>query len=253
MTLGYEQYGKGTEPVVVLHEWMATHRSYESIRPYLDPKTYTYFFADHRGYGLSKGLSGQHTIQEAATDVLQLADVLGLSRFHLVGHSMSGLIAQWLTLEAADRLRSVVLVTPAPATGVSLDSEGQALFEAAVTDDQQFKTIIAMVTGHQLGQAYYESRLQQFRPAVDPHAFARFLKMWTTADFSSKMQQLSTPTFVISGAYDLPIFQEGAYRQTLGQWYQNIHFKTMPGVGHFPMTEAPPHFAAVVESFLQDH
>ena len=48
---------------------------------------------DLRGYGRSRGRTGAFTLEEAAADVLALGDALGLTRFAVVGHSMSPLVA----------------------------------------------------------------------------------------------------------------------------------------------------------------
>ena len=47
-----------------------------------------------------------------ASDVLTLADNLGWKRFHIVGHSMSGMLAQRVVLDGQERIISAVLNTP---------------------------------------------------------------------------------------------------------------------------------------------
>nr|WP_255347257.1 alpha/beta fold hydrolase [Serratia sp. FS14] len=58
--------------------------------PYLDVASFTYVFADFRGYGASRELTGAYTTDEMVGDVVALADALGWRRFDVVGHSMGG-------------------------------------------------------------------------------------------------------------------------------------------------------------------
>ncbi len=67
---------------------MGDSSNYEPAIPYLDPVTFTYVFADVRGYGKSRYLKGEYTVTEIASDVFHLTDSLGWMRFHVVGHSM---------------------------------------------------------------------------------------------------------------------------------------------------------------------
>lgn len=68
---------------------------------------------DHRGTGDSEvrfpGEPTAWTTREAARDALAVLDGLGIARAHIYGHSMGGRIAQWLAVDAPDRVASLVL------------------------------------------------------------------------------------------------------------------------------------------------
>ena len=134
--LGHEIFGRGPEPVVLLHDFYGSRRTWDFARHFLDPEGFTYVFAEMRGYGLSREIAGEHTIREAALDVHALATALGFSTFHLVGHSISGLVAQRVLVEDAARIRSAVLNTPVHATGLAFAPGGMELIEASLGDDE---------------------------------------------------------------------------------------------------------------------
>jgi pimeloyl-ACP methyl ester carboxylesterase len=69
---------------------------------------------DNRGVGRSAPLTQRTSIEAMAGDALALLDALGWDRAHVVGHSMGGLIAEQLALDAPARVRSLALLcTPA--------------------------------------------------------------------------------------------------------------------------------------------
>lgn len=65
---------------------------------------------DNRGIGDTRRGNTPLSIELMAEDALAVADAAGLETFHLVGHSMGGLIAQQLALTARARVRSLALL-----------------------------------------------------------------------------------------------------------------------------------------------
>jgi pimeloyl-ACP methyl ester carboxylesterase len=65
---------------------------------------------DNRGIGASPLRGGAFDIARLAADALAVADAAGAARFHLVGHSMGGVIAQAVALAAPDRVKSLALL-----------------------------------------------------------------------------------------------------------------------------------------------
>ena len=76
-------------------------------------------------------IAGQHTNAEAAADIIALADGLGWDKFHFVGHSMMGKVAQYLCAHYSSRLKAAVGARPVPACRIDLDEGGYPLFSTA--------------------------------------------------------------------------------------------------------------------------
>ena len=250
MTVAHEIHVAGPQKVLVMHDWMSTLRSYDDARPYVDTEKFSYAFMDHRGYGGSRWINGENTVREASQDVIDLANRLGWDRFDLLGHSMSGMVAQRVVLDAPRRVRSLVAVTPVGAGGLPLDADGPALFASATSSDTSWQVVSKMVTSNRLPQRWYDTKLQQFRSTVDPQAFLRFLDMWTRTDFVAEMADLETPALVLVGRHDFMAFSEQAMQQTFGAWFRRAQITLLDGAGHYPMSETPLTFVAEVEAFL---
>ena len=249
MTLGFEPFGGGDELVIVAHSWMTTHASWAPLRPYLDGDRFTWLFADLRGYGLSRGLAGPYTAATAAADLLRLADQRGVERFHVVGHSMGGMIAQRLMVDAPERLRTATLVAPVLATGVPLDGDGEAAFRTALHDDGAWGSIAAMMTGERLSPAFARAHLPAFRATSDPEAMAGYLEMWTQAGFADHMPGRETPTLIVAGRYDIEPLRPEAVAQATAGWFDDLTVADVD-TGHFPMLESPPRCAALIGAHL---
>lgn len=256
--LGHDIFGRGAEIVLVLHDWMGDIGNYDDVRRYLDTRQFTYVFADIRGYGRSKELSGDYTSDEVAADIFALADRLGAKDFHLVGHSMNGMTAQKaLIMDAggARRIKSAVLVTPVTAQGYPATDEDRAFLLQAVTDDETAKAAFGALTGGKLGMGWAEFKTSRNRETASVDAMRGYYDMWLGEDFSEALAaaRIETPVLVIGGRNDLPGFLKTHYDTTLARWIPNSEFLYIENAGHYPMQETPALFASAVEKHIKSN
>ena len=146
--------GSGDRHVLAVHGWFGSARGWGSLPDFLDWSAYTYAFMDLRGYGGRKEVSGEFTMEEAATDALAVADGLGWEQFSLVGHSMGGKVIQQVLVQAPGRVRRLVGINPVPAAGVPFDEQGWALFSGAADNPGNRAAIINFTTGSRLTKTF---------------------------------------------------------------------------------------------------
>ena len=106
--IAYEKTGQG--PPVLLLQGVGCIGACWGPRIHGLADRFTLVSVDNRGIGGSGPGTGPLTVEAMADDALAVMDAEGLERFHLVGHSMGGLIAQAIALRARDRLRSLSLL-----------------------------------------------------------------------------------------------------------------------------------------------
>jgi pimeloyl-ACP methyl ester carboxylesterase len=238
--------------VLVLHEWLGDHTNWEPVLPWLDCARFTTVLADLRGYGLSRDVPGRFTLDEAAGDVLELADTLGFARFHLVGHSMSAMIGQKVAAVARHRVASLVAVTPVPASGFPADAATRAAMAGLADDDEALRRAIDLRTGGRYHRAWLDARLARARRAAGREVMLGYLAMFTGPGCADEVQGLTLPVLAIVGEHDLPIYREDSVRARFGSWYPGLEIAVCPAAGHYPMLETPVRLAALIETFLVD-
>ena len=130
----YKSFGSGPEKILVMHNWFSDNSAYAPMLPYLDPERFTFVFMDLRGYGDAKELSGKYSLQEVIDDAIQAANSLQWTTFHVMGHSMSGMVAQKLALDYPTRIKSIIGITPVPPSGARRTPELITFLEGAALD-----------------------------------------------------------------------------------------------------------------------
>ncbi|HTP76544.1 MAG TPA: alpha/beta hydrolase [Rhizomicrobium sp.] len=250
-TIAYTLHGSGAEPVLVLHDWNGDHGNYDPILPYLDGAAFTYAFVDLRGYGKSRDIEGAYTVDEISRDCIAVADALGWQRFHVLGHSMTGMATQRIAADAPARVKSAIAVCPMSAAGSPAPDEALRFFEITTHDDDAFRRLIKFVSGN-LSEQWVDAKLRQNRSSVSPACRAGYLRMFSRSNFVEDVRGLATPFLVVVGSHD-PGIDEAAMKATFLAWHPNAELAVIPNCGHYPMQECPPYFAMLIEKFLREH
>lgn len=249
--IDYTTVGTGPEKVLVLHDWLGDRRNYKPIRPYLDTDAFQFAFVDLRGYGESMGIDGAFTVDEAARDTLSVADALGWQSFHIVGHSMTGMVVQKVAVMASERVDSIVATTPVHAGGMQPDDESYAFFADVAREPDVMAKGIDMLTGGALSAEWKQFKVKRAMQRSTEAARLGYLDMFAHADFSDEVKGIEIPLLVVLGRNDIDAFRPPAIEQTFGQWYENLEITQITDAGHYPMQETPVLYATRVQAFIR--
>lgn len=251
--LAYELDGSGTAHVVVLHDWLGDRRNYDPVRPYLDTAAFTFAFLDLRGYGGSLDVAGSFDEDEASADVLRVADALGWDRFHIVGHSMTGMVVQRIAADAPGRVISVFATTPVSANGLQTDPDTYGFLVGAAKDPAVTAQAIQALTGERLSATWAEVKTGWAMARSTEAARLGYLEMFDKSDFHDDVDGLTVPVTVLLGENDLPFFQPDYIQGTFGAWYSDLDVVVSPNAGHYPMQETPAFYATALDAHLKEH
>lgn len=246
----YDSIGTGDHPVLVVHGWFGSAGAWRPVLDHLDTTTFRYLFVDLRGYGRRRNEPGEHTLAEAAADVLAVADDAGLDRFSLIGHSMGGAVIQRVLADAPGRVRSLVGISPVPASGVPFDDQGWQLFSGAATEPGNRRAIIDLTTGNRLTGVWLDAMVRHSLENSTEQAVAGYLRAWSGTDFHTEVEGSTVPVKVLVGEHD-PALGEDTMRRTVTRWYPSCDLEVLGNCGHYAMDETPVALVTAVERFLK--
>ena len=113
------------DPVLLLHGWPQTWHEWRKVIPLLATR-HRVLVPDLPGLGDSTAPPDGYAKQRLAAHLLELANRLGLARFHLVGHDWGGPTAFAMACAAPDRIRSLaILDVTVPGIGPDLSQGGR--------------------------------------------------------------------------------------------------------------------------------
>lgn len=184
-----------------------------------------------------------------AADALALADALGWSRFHLLGHSMSGKVVQLLAMAAPSRLSSAIALTPTPPIALEFDAGTRALLESCETSLDSRKNALAAATGSQYGAGFVARLAELSVQASEPRAYRAYLDAWSRTDICDRLSGSEVPLEIVIGDKD-PFVPEAAMRETLMPRFAKARLTVLSGLGHYPLIEAPPRTLALFETIF---
>ncbi|MFI8519893.1 alpha/beta fold hydrolase [Streptomyces sp. NPDC085481] len=247
--LPYDVQGSGPHRALVLHNWFGDRTSFATLRSHLDDDAGSYAFLDCRGYGEAIDADGAYTMEEVAADALAVADDLGWDSFSVVGHSMGGKAAQLMLLDAPERVRSIIGISPVSAAGFPLDPETWELFAGAADNHGNRRAIIDNTTGGRYGDDWLAGLVDRSVRRSSATAFRAYLDSWSRSDFHERVRDNPAPVLLVVGAHD-PALGAEAMEATWLRWYPNARLEVLPDAGHYAPEETPKALADAIEAFL---
>jgi non-heme chloroperoxidase len=213
--LHYTDQGDG-RPVVLIHGWPLSGRSWESQVPALIEAGYRVIAYDRRGFGQSSQPWNGYDYDTFAADLAALVDHLDLREAVLIGFSMGGgEVVRYLSRYGADRVSKVVLASAVPPYLFKSDDNPDG-----GVDDELVESIAAGIRTDRM--AFFDGFLDSFFSAgktmkvspqqkayamsllavASPKATVDCVHAFSRTDFRDDLAKVTVPTLVIHGDSD---------------------------------------------------
>jgi len=243
----YETRGDGPSNLLFMHGWAGSSAYWNAMLRHLDLTGLRTITFDMRGHGESDRAETGFSLDRIAGDTWAVADDAGAEKFVVVGFSMSGKFAQYLSCMNPERVEGQILIAGAPASEIPFPPETYAYFLSCAGDRERMREMIS----------------QFIKEPLEPEAMSRFLDdaikvplgaldgtlgTCINTSFSDKLAKACTRTLVIGGAHDL-IFSPEVLRQGVVAPLSGARLAVVNSSHEIPI-EKPQELATLLEAFL---
>ncbi len=220
-----------------------------------------------------KALEGALGIQQQLADIERVRRILGEEQLTLIGHSYGGLLAALYAAEMPDKVKQLVLISPADllvfpsprddlftSLRSRLPTEHHTAFDTWLKDyldlpgafgrsEEELASLDSQLT------AFWADALGPIPEAVNPpashlgvwHPRAQFLSMGMRHDWSKALAAVHAPVLVLHGEDDL---QSPDVARMYADAFPSGRVEVIDGAGHYGHYTHPEQVASVVSEFL---
>jgi pimeloyl-ACP methyl ester carboxylesterase len=247
-------------PLVCLHGFMDTARSWDLVRPALVRRHEVVALAlpGHAGGPSLPDELGDAVMADAVEAAM---DAAGIEEAAFVGNSLGG----WVALQLAARGRARSVVAFAPAGGWARGDESwRALFalqasihDAAKAAAPHATAILATPEGRRRATQYIAERHEHIPAELLAHQLLgvarcdapRLLEYAAGASWELDAERIACPVRVVWGTEDRLLPWPSAAARLRSEWLPHADWVELDGVGHCPQLDVPLEAAQLILGF----
>jgi pimeloyl-ACP methyl ester carboxylesterase len=263
-SVAYRRAGEG-EVVVLIHGLAGNSRTWKDVMPMLS-RTHDVIAPDLLGHGESAKPMGDYSLGAHASGLRDLVLTLGVPSATIVGHSFGGGVAMQIAYQHPEMCDRLVLVGSGGLgrevswllriLTLPLAEQTMPLFFPRWVADRGTSVSGLLRRGGlnspRLGELW--RAYSSLAGAENRRAFVRTIRTviepggQTVSALDRLYLAAHVPTLIVWGENDeiIPV----AHAHVAHGAIPGSHLEVLPGIGHFPQSEAPDRFVAVLTDFL---
>jgi 3-oxoadipate enol-lactonase len=249
-TISYEVDGDPTDPVLLLINSIGSTRDMWARQMPAFTSTWRVIRYDARGHGASSVPPGPYTLDQLGRDALAILDDVGVAAAHVCGISLGGMTAQWLALNAASRVQSLVLANTAARIG-TIESWTDRI---SLVHEKGMSAVADLAMERWFTPAFHQRNpdtVRAFRAMVQNCAAEGYLGCCAAlrdADLQDRISSISAPTLLIASTADTATPPEGL--DFIRERVTSARLVTLDSA-HLSNVECADEFTAAVMDFLK--
>ena len=260
--LKYIENGSGEPAIVFAHGFASGPEDWAAQTSHLGQRQQV-IAAALRGHGISGRGATEMSMEQLATDCLELARERGAERVIFGGHSMGTRVAIEAHRQAPDRVCGLILVDGSNSTAVTDLASALAGFEAALAD-MGYAAFAELL----FAQMFYNPELDELKQKLIKRALAvpeeigkplyENLIKWDGNVTRDALKAANVPILVLQsttrdasgGRRALEPGEVGAYETLVLECAPHADVVAFPGLGHFTSLEDPDGVNAAIDQWL---
>jgi pimeloyl-ACP methyl ester carboxylesterase len=247
VTLPYAEQGDASGvPVLLLHGFADSWRSFELVLPHL-PESIHAFALTLRGHGDASCPAAGYGVRDFAADVAAFQDAMHLRTAVIVGHSMGSGVALRYAIDHPERTTGLVLVGASPSMGAT--AAAREFWDSTISKltDPVDPALVRGMTESALAQpvprAFLDAAVQESLKVPALVWKAAFESRWRLeGDYSAELSKVKAPTLIVWGDQDAR-YPRGE-QEALAAAIPDSRLLVYGGAGHLLHWEEPQRFAS---------
>ena len=245
--ISYRTLGAGPTTLLFMHGWAGSGAYFDETISHLDLTGLRALTFDLRGHGDSDKPETGYSDERFARDSFAVADAAGGDEVVVIGFSMSGRFAQYLSVVARNRVRGQVLVTGCPALPIPFPEDLRRDWVNRAGDADRLKEVTATYTTKPVPAAVLD-RIGEDAAKARQVALDETLRICMYESFVEKLSAPDLPTLIVGGVHD-PIFSEDVLRHVVAAPFPKARIAMLDSNHEVPI-EQPREFAALIQAFV---
>ena len=250
----WEEHGAG-EPLLLIMGLGGTLRGWWRILPQLSEK-YRVIIFDNRGVGESDTPPAPYSIAEMMRDSKAVLDAAKIESANVLGLSMGGMIAQELTLNFPEKVRSLILAGTfcggKEAVWANREVTEALQGRGANSAEEAFWAMTPFIYDVSTPRLFLEEDLaaREGRFPKPAHFMAQLQAIVSWQGTYSRLSQIKSPTLIFHGVNDQLIPCENA--RIFADSIPNAKLLELENMSHIFMTDQPKKSIGEILSFLEN-
>lgn len=222
--------------------------SWRWFKPTMDimPKDFRMIALDLPNFGRSDRVD-KVSIEEYSEYVANFIEKLDLKEVYVVAHSLGGAVAQKLVIDHPEKLRKVILIDPAPPSGLVTAPEVYAVLDLYKSNANLLKKALINVMPTRKVDNFTEKVVDDSL-LMDPRCFTLNAKALEEYNYTEKLKETAIPILIFVGKKDIIVSEDMALE--FSRLSKNAHVEVVEDCGHSVNVEKPEFFVGKLSEFF---